>query len=669
MSKSKPSATESQGKIQHILRLLFFAGLTLWILVVVGRLLVIELHTPPSFDGAMNLEVAHSLAHGEGYRRMYAPRHLFPHEIQTKAPYILPAAAVFRMFGVGIVQSEAVNVVYFLALALLVLILMGSVGSGATSPVGIAGILATPGIFLFGFAGYGEIPGLVWFLAAATAYFWPKAVNAPRYALAFCSGILLALAFLTKAVMLIGIGVFGLVVLFDLFFHRNKDIRGSLLQIASLAGGVIVPIVAFESWKLTALGGYGPWNDWWRTELGNILWQAGASTPQAAATGGLIHKVLLHLEILSGFYRLPQWIVGGWLVLVFGTTLVALTKARQDRRHLLVAVILGTATVYFVWWLAFTPDIRAWLRRIMNGMLLANLGIIIFAWTSANEAAKKAVVSSRTLLLLTFPAIAFFQQSGAILSQEKPDSTELLTNARIVHDLPQHAYIFGIGWNSAPEIALFSGRIITNFNQLPVPRLDPNRPAYAIMQPSTDVSDQIHQAFFMYGLTAPLPGHYGVYRIPSFSPIEMKFDVDKVRSIITDSEDYPYVQGAYDAVPGFGIWLASDNLIVLRGAPSQSFKVTGYAPPQNKYLYADPIRAVVSFGGCRTAPKVVPNDRLFTLHFDVPAACSRPRDGIWHVRIEVDNVLDMSNPQGDHRSLSILVKELGFVDAGQGARQ
>lgn len=665
MTTSKASSISDQSNIRLIFRTLLAAGVALWILVVAGRLLVIELQTAPSFDGAMNLEVAHSLAHGEGYRRMYAPRHLFPHEIQTKAPFILPAAAVFQLFGVGITQAAVVNVIYFLALALLSFFLLRAVGAGAASMLGIAAILATPGILRFGFAGYGEIPALTWFIAATAVYFWPKPPAKARLSVAFYAGILLGLAYLTKTVMLIGILVFGLVVLIDLFLRRRKKIRASLPEIASLAGGTILPIASLESWKLAALGGSGPWLDWWRTEQENILWQAGVPEGHGAGSIGLIHKALMHLDILSGFYGLPQWLVSSWLVLVLGATLIALAKVRRDRRHLIVVVMLGTASVYFAWWLAFTPDSRTWLRRIMNGMLLANLGILVFAWTSVAGTAKNMLVARiKTLLLLAFPAITLSQQSGIIFSQDNPDTTDLLTNASIVHNLPQDAYIFGLGWDSAPVMALLSGRIITNFNQLPVPRLESNRPAYVIKQPSPGASESINHAFSMYGVTVPRTSEYGVYKIPSFTPNEMTFDPEKVKDIITDSEDYPYVRGAYKAVPGFGIWLASDNLFVLRGTPSQSFHITGYTPSRNKYLYADPMHAVVSFNGCRVAPKPVPDDKLFTLYFNVPANCSQPRDGIWHIRIETDNVIEFSNPQGDHRSLSILVKEIGFVDGG-----
>ncbi|MGN6225935.1 MAG: ArnT family glycosyltransferase [Dyella sp.] len=671
MSAFNLSSIIGNGKNQGIVRSLLLVALSFWIFIVAGRLLIVELQAAPSFDGAMNLEVAHSLAHGEGYRRMYTPRNLFPHEIQTNAPYILPAALVLRLFGVGIAQSEIVNIAYFLALAVLSYLLVRAAGAGKASMLGVVAVLATPGILRFGFAGHGEIPGLVWLLAATAVYFWPRATGKPGLSAAFFAGVLLALAYLTKTVMLIGIAVFGFVALFDLFFGRRQSIHGKLPEIASLAGGWALPMVGFESWKLAALGGLRPWLDWWRTELGNVLWQAGVSKEAEAGASGLIRKILHHFDILSGFYELPRWIVCGWLILVFGCALTALAKARRDRRYLVVTVVLGTAAVYFAWWLALTPDSRAWLRRIMNGMLLANLGMLIFAWVSATKPTGSLLVScSKTLLLLIFPAIVFFQQSVTILSQPNPNNSDLLTTSRNVHDLPQDAYIFGVGWDAAaPDIALFSGRIITNFNQIAVSRLEPDRPAYAVMQPSPDASEKINHAFSMYGVTVPQMQGYGIYEIPSFMPARMKFDIGKVRSIIDNNVDYPYVQGAYKAVPTFGRWLASDNLLALRGVPPQTFKLTGYAPPRDQYLYPEPMHATVSFDGCRTAPQTVPNDKLFTLYFDVPTDCSHPRDGVWSVRIEMDNVINLSDPQGDHRSLSIVAKELGFVDADRGVQR
>ncbi len=87
-----------------------------------------------SFDGAMNLEVARSLAEGNGYRRLYADRSGFSHEIQSRAPYILPAAAIIKAFGVGVWQAQLANFLYVIALLVVVFVLVqrrGVVAMGA----------------------------------------------------------------------------------------------------------------------------------------------------------------------------------------------------------------------------------------------------------------------------------------------------------------------------------------------------------------------------------------------------------------------------------------------------------------------------------------------------------------------------------------------------------
>src|SRR5690606_3415755 len=53
------------------------------------------------FDGAMNLEVARSLAEGNGPRRLYDHGTLFAPEVQTKEPYYILGALVFKILGVG----------------------------------------------------------------------------------------------------------------------------------------------------------------------------------------------------------------------------------------------------------------------------------------------------------------------------------------------------------------------------------------------------------------------------------------------------------------------------------------------------------------------------------------------------------------------------------------
>src|SRR5690348_18444146 len=111
-------------------RFIGIALVGLWVILLAAQTVRIGVATPPSFDGAMNLEVARSLSQGEGYRRLYADRQPFPHEIQTNAPYILPAAATFAVLGVGIAQTEFVSIAYLLASMALVALLARRSGGG-----------------------------------------------------------------------------------------------------------------------------------------------------------------------------------------------------------------------------------------------------------------------------------------------------------------------------------------------------------------------------------------------------------------------------------------------------------------------------------------------------------------------------------------------------------
>ena len=126
----------------------------LWVLVMVGNY---ALNRPVSFDGAMNLQVAQSLSDGEGYVRHYGGTRAFPIEVQTDAPFIVPAAAVFKLFGVGMVQSQLVNFAYMALFLLLVgYVLARFFGTG----IALAGALAcflVPGFYQIGMNGWGEL--------------------------------------------------------------------------------------------------------------------------------------------------------------------------------------------------------------------------------------------------------------------------------------------------------------------------------------------------------------------------------------------------------------------------------------------------------------------------------------------------------------------------------
>ncbi|MDA3913408.1 hypothetical protein [Oleiagrimonas sp.] len=660
MSERKGIIGDIFGQIRHA-RKVAIAFMALWVILIAGHLLIVVFHTPPSFDGAMNLQVARSLSEGNGYRRLYAQQDLFPHEIQTKAPYILPAAAIFHVFGIGIAQSEAVNVVYFIALLVLAWILMRTVIPRELCFLGPLAVLATPGLTRYGFFGYGEIPSLVWFLAATIIYFQPESPRMNKQARAVLAGILLALSYLTKTVMLIGMGAFGAAALIELFLQRHKAVRNGWTNILLLGVSAAIPTLAFETWKVIALG-YRPWLNWWHTEFWHILWQAGLSHSHAHHAESIVHKVLNHLHTMAGFYGLPRWIAGIWVALILGVGLAALLRSLREPRFLIATTILGAACIYMIWWLGATPDSRAWLRRIMDGMLLANLGVLLFVLTTLSGSARQLIAKSVfSAALLALPAWSLIQQSIGIKREKNPDNTSLMDVAYRVKALPQDAYLFGIGWWSAPNVALFSGRNILNFNQVAVVRLDKSRPAYIVAEPIVPQIRKFNHAFIVYGLKIPQSHSYGLYRIPDFTPKPIKPGKTPVRSYIKYSDNYPYMEGSYKPVIGFGMWLASDNTILLNHGKSKTFVIKGYAEAQKQYLYPGEPKVTVSFDGCKAPPLLVPTDKVFTLHVEVPRNCKHLPNDPWLVRIQVDNVIDILKAGGDFRALSILAKGIGFV--------
>lgn len=631
------------------------AALTCWLLVVLIQTVRIGVFTPPSFDGAMNLEVASSIATGNGYRRMYGAQDAFPHEIQTNAPYILPAAAAYRALGVGIVQSELVNAAYLIALVLLATLLMRQAGGSSLSFLGGLSVIAIPGLLTFGFGGYGEVPALAWFFSAA--WCWFRSADAPRLRRAVAAGSLLALACLTKTVLFIAVGGFSIGLLVEWLFHRKGQLRSMLKDLAAMAGGFLAPVMAYEIWKGISLGGKSAWLQWWQIELGHIGAQAGVTGTHSS---GLLATTASHINILAGLLGLPVWVTVVWLCTTLCGLVFTLIVSTKDRRSLVAVTVLTTAIVYLGWWLSLTPDSKAWLRRILDGVICANLGAAL-AIATLNRRRGYIAIGMRAVLIAA-PLIMMLVTTWRVLHTPFPDVTQIRQTVARVRQIPDDAYLFGIGWGSSPLIALLSGRHLLDFNDIPVSRIDLHQDAYLVKQPWQPGRSVIEGAFGMYGLSLSKKDDatLGVYKLPTFHPSRLVPGTSPVKAAIHLDEDYPYMRGFNRAEGKNGRWLSSDNVVLLM-PQTDVFTVQGYAPPQSSYMYPQPLSITVSFNGCKAQPMDVPTNRRFTLHIPVPANCQAHLVGPSQVRIMVNNLLNLPITHDD-RALTILAKELGFTD-------
>jgi hypothetical protein len=645
----------------------FLAALAIVLASILAGTLRLTIHAAPSFDGAMNLQVANSLARGEGYRRSYAAREAFPHEIQTGAPYLLPAAAVFRIWGVGIAQAQVVNIVYFLLLLAVTFQLVRRSGHPVLALFAACTVAAIPGMQEFGFGGYGEIPSLAWVFIAIAVYFGESATR--PLLTATIAGISLALAVITKTVMLIGAGAVGLCMLLELLSIPVGQRSRQLDRLGAAAGGGLLTLAAMEVWRATSLGGFAAWKSWWAEEAGPIFQQAGLEHGLDGQTHSLAAKSLLHLGYLGLDYDVTTWAVALWLALLCLAVGAMLRRpaSRRPGKWSTLALLIA-ALVYMAWWLLVTPTSKAWPRRIIDGMICADVGLIMFASTwlgdlrhrTADRLAKPAKLAVCGLVL-SLAAIGLAVGWRA-LAQTTPDPTEpsLLKTVQRVRELPQDAYLFGVGWYSAPQVSLLSGRPLLDFNDLPISRMQAGRPIYFVQSPYDSSSNYLKRIHAIYRLPEPPRDAYTVIPATALIPPPLVARGNDVRRHILAADNYAYMRGFNESEGSNGRWLSDDNLILLTPRAGDHFELVAYTLPVSAYLYHSAPRVTVSFNGCAAPARSSAPDRVEKLVFAIPDRCHIAAERPVNVRIEVDNLLDVSVTR-DQRPLGILGKELGFA--------
>lgn len=650
------------------LSLSLFLGLLL-VLLFLGTARV-AVHTAPSFDGAMNLEVASSIANGDGYRRSYAQREAFPPEIQTGAPYILPAAAAFRIWGVAIPQAQVVNIAYFAMLLATTLLLVARTGSRELALFAACTVAVVPGMLEFGFRGYGEIPAIAW-VFSATAVFYGDRSRRPL-ATAFVAGVFLALAVITKTVMLIGVGALCLCAILEWACSPGGQRKLHAKRMGALSAGGVLTLVAMESWRAAALGGANVWAGWWAAQMSGIFRQAGVSNGFADTSTNLLEKLGLHLHHLSQDYRFAMWATILWLVLLCLAVVATLLRSPRRAGKWSTLTILVAALVYMAWWLLVTPTAKAWHRRIIDGMICADVGMIMCAatwlhdWrdrTHGRVARVAAVLVACLVLVLPLTWLAKGSRTLVRANTAPADNRALLKVVDEVRALPQNAYVFGIGWYSAPVVSLLAERPVLDFNNIPASRLEAGRPIYFIQAPS-DASDYLEPVRSTYQLPEAPLGSYALLKATSLRPSPLVPQQDKVRRHIHAADNYGYMRGFNGSEGSNGRWLSDDNLILLAPNAGDHFELVVYIPAQSSYFHDSPPKITVSFNGCDAPSQDGKPDGTSTLAFPIPGSCGIVPGQPVNVRIQVDNLLKVPMTR-DPRPLAVLGKEIGFVGSAK----
>lgn len=453
----------------RILRLTIVAAL-LAVICQIGLCFInFAIVAPPSFDGGMNLNVAVSFIQGNGYGFFYDVFYPFP--AQTDGPFILPAALVLWLGGITPFTTQLINLLYLAAFIAAVYTLLRRLQLAEwMALVGVVLCLRTPGMREYAINGFGEIPCLTFFLLGLILLSYEWQGNQTSNWKILLGGVALGLCAIIKTIGLIMVVptlfVFALLVLVG---ERGWS------QIIYAFSGIMVPVLGWEIFRyINVENGYN-YLTWWQLQLGEVLWQAGVRDSIAGYINPIV-KAKSHLEILAYQIGLPMVLVIALLVIVFVIFVILGLRLWRSRNlgHLFILLTLSlVAGAYFIWWIFLTPTKIAWLRRILDGLILLQMLSIVAVFSLIRQVA--AAMAKRSLLkgamiipvicLIVAAQMMMVRHGGIFSSDPQPSNRnfEQMTAAKILSELPADGKLFGSSWWKAPVLALFSGRQMMNF--------------------------------------------------------------------------------------------------------------------------------------------------------------------------------------------------------------
>jgi hypothetical protein len=621
-----------------------------------------------AFDGGMNLEVSKSIANGEGPRARYDAAVFYPAGVQSKEPFFLVGAAVFKVAGVGPVQAQATNLIFLLLLTVLIVRLVARASDLETGLLAAVLVMAMPQLHLYGLNGYGEIATMCFGLASLAVIVWPEQWPG-GWKRAFFAGILAALAVATKVVGVVQLaaiaGVLALRVAVEA--HPRQRLRELVRAAIAFAAGIALPLLLIEAWRWYWLGREG-YTAYWRFQIDSIYSQSGA-TPRDPQAGHL-QKVPVHFAVLVREFGRSALATLGLLVV----PLVAIAATWRDgarhvapRRWLIVGLVL-IACAYIPWWLAFVPTNKAWVRYLYIALLALALLSAMAATASGHLAANAKSLGRRIAygvlaVLIGVLYLPFVWRSLTPLDFS-PNAEVQATQyaAQLIGSLPKDRQVFGYGWYASPVIQLYSDRPFMDLSDWPIGRLT-GKTAYIVADRAelqVNLIDRVLRRYPHRKLMRDNP-YAQVYEVDFAHPHDpfVGADTAQVLTYVDFSKaNYPYVTGYEPYDPMGGRFAETDSEVLLRYEGQPALQFSAYSAVPHFYLRDEPLRGRVVVDGCTISrPFGFEGSQWKTFRVSVP--CAIPPGSNVRVRILLDNVFDL--PVLYDRQRGILIRDIGFV--------
>ncbi|HAV78100.1 MAG TPA: glycosyl transferase [Anaerolineae bacterium] len=307
----------------------------------------------PWFDEGSHLHVPKTLVqHGvyadissEGFR-YYGPT------IGVGPTVMLPIAAMFKLFGTGLLQARIVMALYLLAAVYVFFRLVAYLSGTQVAFIAVALILSSRSVLLleYGRQLLGEVPGLFFLLLAI--YLWFSQWNESDWKRLSLIGLLFGLAMITKYQYLLFLGpVLFLSWLFDVFYYKTSSHRNFLVPGIIAAG-------SFSVWQILTLQYLGPY-----TVMENL------ALLQASAEGAAFNFNITQLAANLGELTSRAAYLGALLPALIYGLFISLPRTHEGQKWSIIFLLVSLNLVWYV------MASIGWIRYAFLGLGLSSIFI------------------------------------------------------------------------------------------------------------------------------------------------------------------------------------------------------------------------------------------------------------------------------------------------------
>ncbi|MCC6568806.1 MAG: glycosyltransferase family 39 protein [Anaerolineales bacterium] len=204
-----------------------------------------------ALQGALNLvnHGQYAMKSVEGFRILDQPL------IANGPGLVIPVAAVFKVFGAGLLQARVLAAVFFVAAALLFFRISSVLYSAPPALISIFLLLSIPdeGFLFYGRQALGNVPALMYFFIGF--FFFLALGKTKQTYYAIFSGLFFGLALVTKGQYWIFAPALGLAVVADYFYYKQiRPIHSMIVLAVMLASAALWFGVQY---RLVGAGNFG----------------------------------------------------------------------------------------------------------------------------------------------------------------------------------------------------------------------------------------------------------------------------------------------------------------------------------------------------------------------------------------------------------------------------